>query len=284
MVVAVVMVIAVTAALGACREETIDKPTPPSMNDVLDAFTSPSGTFDAASAAAILSALDSATTAVLGNGIADRIANAIQQAVGDAQDAGRGASATKTLGSAASPPTSIEVGGLDVVGEGVGRITRICDGWGPEPVPDQGANGDISLTFTFTKTRLDPVVWGNVERCLYLASGRRLRFDRGGSANDLRAFVGEVASLEALAVTPLTLALDVGATVDDLPTTLKLAVRFVYQAKDVEVLVPVPDGSVVVSVTGASTVSVLSVRARNGTFSCDLTTKRCMGAGGEVQL
>ena len=262
--------LAALAVVPACRKETIDKPDAPPMADVLDAFASPTGTFDAATAAAVRQSIDDAASGLLGAGVTDRIVSAIDDAVRQAQSSGK---STTKAGSVAPRAFS---------GDGFGRVTRLCDGWAAEPVPDDPANGHLVLTFTFDVTHLDPVIWGNADRCLYTIGGKRLRLDRGPSPDDLRLYVGERTTVEALATTPLVLALDVAATIDDKPVTSKLAVRFVYKAALLEVLVPVTDGSVVVTVSGTN---VQGVRAKNGTFQCDVATRRCTGgASGDVTL
>jgi len=165
-------------------------------------------------------------------------------------------------------------------GEGFGRITRICDGWGAEPAP-QPANGRLALTFTFAETGLDPIVWGDIEACLYLLGPKRLRLDPGKSESDLRLYVGEGHKVADLATMPVVLALDVVATLDDRPVAGKVAIRFVAKAKSVELLVPVSDGSLVVTVEGGS---ASTVRAKNGTFQCD-AQRRCKSqSGAEVTL
>jgi hypothetical protein len=241
------------------------------MADVLDALASPTGTFDTATAAAVRKSVDDAVNGLLGAGVTDRIVSAIDGAVRDAQAKSSGTSTTKA--GAVAP--------RDFSGDGFGRVTRICDGWGPEPTPDDPANGHLALTFTFDVTHIDPVVWGNAERCLYSLAGKRLRLDRGSSADDLRLYVGEHTTVEALTTTPLVLALDVTATIDDKPVASKLAARFVYKTAEVELLVPVTDGDVVVTVSGND---VRRVRAKNGTFDCDAATKVCKGASGDVPL
>jgi len=256
--------------LVGCRKETIDKPDAPPMADVLEALASPTGTFDAATVAAVRTGVEDAANGLLGAGATDRIVSAIEDAVREAQSSGKSTTKAGTI----TP--------RDFAGDGFGRVTRICDGWGPEPAPDDAANGHLSLTFTFDTTHLDPIVWGNAERCLYAIGGKRLRLDRGTAPDDLRLYVGEHTTVDQLATTPLVLALDVTATLDDKPIASKLAVRFVYKTADVEVLVPVTDGSVVVTVSGSD---VKRVRAKNGTFDCDLTTRVCKGGpAGDVSL
>jgi hypothetical protein len=154
-------------ALAGCRKETIDKPEAPPMADVLDALASPTGTFDTTTAPALRKSIDDALNGLLGAGVTDRIVTAIDDAAREAQSK--------------SSPKTATITPRDFSGDGFGRVTRICDGWGPEPTPDDAANGHLVLTFTFNQTQIDPVVWGNAERCLYALGGKRLRLDRGTS-------------------------------------------------------------------------------------------------------
>lgn len=243
------------------------------MNDVLDAFESPNGTFDSSTAATVRSSLEDATVILIGAGrLTERIVDVLLEAMNEAQEVGRSDTTTQ-----ASP--NIGVRAVTFVGEGFARVIRICDGWGPVPVPDAVANGHLMFTFTFNETGLDPVVWADVLRCLYVVEGHRVRIEPGGSESDLRLYIGENATPETLTTTPLVLAIDVTATIDDRRVTTKLAVRFVDEAAEAELLVPVSDGSIVVSITRTS---VISVRAGNGTFTCDATTKLCTDQTGNV--
>lgn len=261
-------VVVAMGLVAGCRKETIDKPDAPPMADVLDALASPTGTFDASTAVAVKRSVDDAVNGLLGAGVTDRIVSAIDDAVREAQNK----SSTK----------STTIAPRAFTGDGFGRVTRICDGWGAEPTPDDAANGHLVLTFTFDTTHIDPVIWGNAERCLYAIGAKRLRLDRGPTTDDLRLYVGEHKTVEELTTSPVVLALDLAATVDDKPVASKLALRFVYKASEVEVLVPVTDGSVVVTVSGAN---VTRVRAKNGTFECDAATKICKGgAAGDIPL
>lgn len=268
------LVIFVTCG-AACRKETIDKPDAPGMSDVLDALNTPNGTFDTASAAAVRAGIDDATNGLLAAGLPDRILDGIQSAIADAEKNSKNTTETKTL--------VVQEGAMGpraFAGEGFGRITRICDGWAAEPAPEPG-NGTLALTFTFAETGLDPIVWGDVEACLYLLGPKRLKLEPGKTENDLRLYVGENRKVADLGTTPVVLALDVLATLDDKPVSGKLVVRFVAKAKAVELLVPVSDGSIVVTVDSGSP---STVRAKNGTFQCD-AQRRCRSqSGAEVVL
>lgn len=271
---AAALVVLVTCGAG-CRKETIDKPDAPGMDDVLDALNAPNGTFDTATAGAVRAGLDDATNGLLGAGLPDRILEGIRSAIAAAEKDGKNTTEPKAV---AVRPGAI--GPRAFVGEGFGRITRICDGWGAEPAPDP-ANGRLALTFTFAETGLDPIVWGDVEACLYLLGPKRLRLEPGKTENDLRLYVGETRKVADLGTTPVVLALDVVGTLDDRSVSGRLVVRFVAKAKAVELLVPVSDGNVVVTVDGGSP---STVRAKNGTFQCD-AQRRCKSASGaEVVL
>lgn len=273
---AVLVLVAIGAASSlACRKETIDKPDAPAMADVIAAFAAPTGTFDTAAAARVRGGLDDAANGLLGAGVPDRILEGIEAAIADAEKNDTDKNETKSL---KVQPNALEPRAF--VGEGFGRVTRICDGWGAEPVPD-AANGRLALTFTFAETGLDPIVWGDVRTCLFLVGSKRLRLDRGGAESDLRLFVGENRKVADLKTMPVILALDVAAAIEDKPISGKIAVRFVYKSKTVELLLPVPDGQVVVTFDG---IAPSRVRAKNGTFQCD-PARRCRGdAGGEVIL
>lgn len=264
-----------TVAASSCRKESIDKPKAPSMDDVVQAFAGPTGTLDPATAASVRAAIDEAANGMLGAGVPDRLFGIIRGGIEEAEKDGVNKSSSKSV-----VVETDSVSPRAFAGEGFGRITRICDGWAAEPAP-LASNGKLSLTITFTEDGIDPVVWGDAAACLYLVGQQRLRLDHGKSASDLRLYVGQTKKVADLATTPVILALDVAATLDDKPVAPTLAVRFVYQAKSVELLVPVTDGSVVVTLEGTTPTGV---RAKNGTFQCD-AKRRCTAQGAaEVTL
>lgn len=261
--------LAVAIASVSCRKESIDKPKAPAMDDIVQAFTAATGTFDAATARTVRTALDDAANGLLGAGVPDRLFGVIQGAIAEAEKDGANKNSTSSV---AVEPSGVSPRSFG--GEGFGRVTRICDGWAAEPQP-LASNGKLALTITFTEEGIDPVVWGDAAACLYLVGQKRLRLDHGKSESDLRLHVGQTRKVAELATTPVILALDVTATLDDKPIAPTLAVRFVYQAKSVELLVPVPDGSVIVTLEGTT---ATGVRAKNGTFQCD-AKGRCTAQG-----
>lgn len=253
---------------AACRDETLERPPAPSMTDVLEPFANPTAPLDAATASVVRREIDRAVEGIAGSGVLQRIYDGVSRGLAEAKRRDE------------QEPQSTKP--LAFENQGVATLVRVCDGWGPEPSVDEAANGTLRLTCTFENSALDPVVWGTVERCLYLVEGRRMRIDRGASPADLRLFIGERTRLEDLPRTPVTLALDATVAIDEAPERREtVAVRFTPDANVIELLVTVPAGALVASIVGRE---VLRVRARNGVFECDPASRICRATGMEVVL
>lgn len=160
---------------AACEPIGVDKPQPPDVSALVAGYRAPTGVLTDANAQTVVDALEAKLSigeAVCGwdaaadlvcagdpacplrtcEGLTDLL-GAIDEVIAPESDAGPAEDAGPRAG--------------DVVlrGEGFVRVTRICPGDGPEPVPDE-ANGKMELTLGFTDRGIDPVVWGTVEECL----------------------------------------------------------------------------------------------------------------------
>lgn len=261
-------ILLVVVASAACRKETINKPVPPDMSDVLRSLDAPAGTFDAETAGAVKATATDAVNGVIGSGLPQRLleeAKAIAQK--SQRDGAEGSTRTQAI-----RPAAFE-------GEGFGRVTRICDGWSSQPTPDAAANGSLSMTITFSELTVDPVVWGNADRCKLLLGTRRVQLDRvapDGPPN-VGIHLGGALAPADIGTLPVVIALAAHAQIDDLEIGGTFAVRLSPGAQTLELAVPVTDGNVVVTVGGKE---LVGVRDKNGTFGCDASG--CRGSSGEI--
>ncbi len=267
---------AALAASCACRAETIDKPTAPSMSEIVAAFATPNGTLDASTGVEARTAVDAAIDGLIGAGVPQLIYDTVVKAANDAE--AKNGATSSAIDSHMTPSLGTE--GFD--GDGFARLTRICSGWAATPVADDATSGHLQLTFGFDAVALDPVVWGGAEKCRYLTSGRRLLLDHGSSADDVRVYLGPRTKVSDLGTSPMILALDLKASLDDRALAAKLVVQFTPATTRLELLVPVSSGSLVLSLESGV---VVQARAKNGVFACTPATHKCVDSVGfEVTL
>jgi len=264
-----ILLVTSLVAIG-CRKETIDKPDPPDMAAVLASFDAPTGTFDATTAAAVKAAATDAANGLVGTGLPQQLVDEAHALIDKAS--GDSATADGGLRTQSVAPRSFE-------GEGFARVTRICDGWGAAPVPDQAANGSLQLTVNYTNVTLDPVVWGTADACKLTLASRRVFVDRivPDAPPNVRIHLGGATRVQDIGTKPVTIAVEARAKLDDVDVKGDFAVRVTAGAKTIELAVPLQDGDVVVTLEDKT---ITSVRAKNGTFTCSATS--CKGAAGEI--
>jgi len=158
--------------------------------------------------------------------------------------------------------------------------TRICNGWGPRPVPDED-NGTIDFTFSITDDRIDPVAWGAFANCQYrLDDSEVLIGARDGAPGSFSLFVGENTRFRDVFQTPIIVAIDTWAGIDGTGDRLQLDVRFDIDRTHIESRVPVTGGFVVAQADSA----LVGARGVNGDFECNIEERYCLGAGRRVDF
>jgi hypothetical protein len=95
-----------------------------------------------------------------------------------------------------------------IEGDGFLRVTHTCRGFGAVAPPiDPEANGALSAVVGFSERGLDPVIWGDFDRCEIVVDDRDVRFDGG-----VALYVGENLRIGGLGTQPILFQL--GATVE----------------------------------------------------------------------
>lgn len=276
----------VWASSGGCRKETIDKPQAPDMSETLRTFDAPSGTFDQGAVTAVKASVDEAVKGLVGSGLAQQLVADVKDALADLKS-GKAKAQALAIDEATAAEREVGASGAglrpraaSLEGEGFGKVTRICPGWGAEPTPDAAANGLLTLTLTFTDLSVDPVVWGIADRCHVKLGPARVLVDRldPSAPADLRIHLGGNLTVENVGTLPVVVALGARAQMDDVSVRGDYAVRVLPSLTTLELAVRVGDGDVVVVLSDGK--DIAGVRAKNGTFTCDAAG--CRGAAGEA--
>jgi hypothetical protein len=243
----------------------VDKPTPPDMKDLVAAYATPGAPLDATSAAEAFAPAARFAKLIDDLGLDEETLEPIQSAI-----ASRIGDAGSSSGGTMEPA---------VTGEGYVRVTRICDGWGPMPVPDGDANGLMVGTIGFTEHGPDPVAWGTFSRCEYLIAGKQVLVGGRGGASEghFDVYLGEGLAYADFGKKPVLFRVDLSASIDGSaedvsadfqidPAALTLATRIATRRGDLVVVLAVT--------------TVVGVRASNGVFTCDMSQRTCTSDGG----
>ena len=257
--VAVVCVVATCIACSDRKRDGFDKPTPPDMTALVEAYENPDGVLTQETVEVIADDVDARLDSIARLGVEEQLIDAIDDALAEAEAADFGDLEKR------SDELATTRQGLSFSGDATLKVTRICNGWGPEPVPDKGENGFFRLNVNLSEKGVDPVIWGKASECKYLLSGAEVLVDAGtrGALGDLSAYIGSNATLDSFGDDPIILAFDLATSVDGVREPVALDFRIDIPTRAIEVRVMTAQGNVVVS---AGSETLLSVRASNGVF------------------
>ena len=270
--------------LCACQNDArfagVDKPAAPDMQSVLDAFAMPTGTVIPETLSGLISSVLERTNVIDTLQVDQLLLASLSEGLSDLQQRGQSASQAIERGQLQVTQQPIKV-----QGDGFMVITRICDGWGPTPVPDV-VNGTVELTAGFTEQGLDEVVWGSIFACKYQLGTHAIQLDGldpDPRVADVRAYIGNAVTFQAAGTWTEPVIVDVAARVfvDGVEQLGRFTFKVDPTTRAFETIVPLADGNVVVSVPLDRTDAV-AVRDAHGTFRCDLSARRCTAASGQV--
>jgi hypothetical protein len=289
---------ALGCSLSGCANDGpirgVDKPTPPSLEATLAVYETPTAVLTVESLALTFASAAARSAAIDGLGVEQAVFQAV--AAGLSEVEARSASAALTVTNhtdskrhESPPPTqtpavAAQAQALTVQGNGYLYVERICDGWGPVPVPS-GENGQMELTIGFTETGVDPVVWGTLRSCRYRLGERQVLLEGTSpdpSFGDVRVFIGrnvQIASFGAF-LDPVLVELSARAFIDGNEVAGYFSYRIDLSSRAAETAVQVANGYVIVGFNPERGAHVL-VRAANGVFTCDIEQRRCVGEAGE---
>ncbi len=260
---AVVLGSFVPLALSSCA--TVDVPRGPDLSGIADVYDAPTGVVDGETIASVV------TTALvdfeLVNGLGELefvteslegVGDAIHDVAADSEDSMR----------------SIR---------GSARVRTICPGGEAKHTVDP-ANGDVEYTIAYRQSRLEDTVWGTLDGCTFHDTGERpLGVDvPAGPAHydgSMDIYLGQEVKLTDLHFPSFLFRMDGRARLSALEADVSMDFRIVRATSLVEVRVPATDGDVIFG-SGANATRVL-LRARDATYCCDFTARRCSALDGD---
>jgi hypothetical protein len=254
--------------LAACGVDARDKPVPPDMMSLVEAYDSPTRSFDETTALELQSLLEAKLKPLTDLGsLAERLEETLAAVDED------------------MPRTRSGRMPVDFTGDGFARVERICTGHGdPSPPVDKDANGFLQLTVGYTEDGIDPVIFGGAFTCAEQIADRRMEL-----AGAIDLYVGNALKLSDVPTTPVLFRLsDFAFTVNDVEL---VSGGFDFQvcrgtasrcvAGYVEMLLALPEGGTIVffinSATGAG-----GFRAANGIWTCAFRDGMCTDEQGHV--
>jgi len=254
---------------AACAPAAIalpDAPMKAQADAVAAIYESPTGTIDVANIQATLDAVDARLAELHLDWLPALMAESLLRLAQRLSDAGE----------PTDPDAGIETD--RVIISAVVVVQRVCRGWSDVPgPPDAAANGTTELTAVVDHGRLREDVWGTVAACktrleptdtssaLTVTPSVNLNLSIDGSL-DLRLY-GPLP--RSVGVAKFLLLFSGRLGIDDRTTDSSFDFRVLDGHFDFRVAVG--DGDAIVEL-GATTISL---RASNGTFTCDLASRSC---------
>jgi hypothetical protein len=180
-----------------------DRPEPPDMAPLVDAYANPTAELDQTVADELATDLRARVDLA---GALDNLSSLIDEVLApslEQEEESRGGVAPRG-----------EPGNSSVVleGDGFARIEHVCGGWDAAPTVDEDENGRLALTATFTEGGLDPVIWGEAERCKRLFASHQVLVD--GAVN---LWIGENLSVDGFGDSAILFQLVAALEVDGEP-------------------------------------------------------------------
>ena len=245
----------VPLACVACGAPEIDKPPAPDMRQLVDDYEHPSATFDPSDAPELFAAIAVTDGLLAQTDLRTQLVDVLNEVIDQADDVSNEDGTIDTNG-------AID---LRIRADGYMRVTRICDGWELPRTPDVTANGSMQVTATFSRSGLDPIVWGAAAACRYRAGESRIELDQVNDSQDaVSVYWGESVQRRDLDERTLLADLNLSAQVDG----ERLALDFDFRSLSdgtIEYRLPQGNRALIARLDDADTVTV---RAANGTFSC----------------
>jgi hypothetical protein len=272
-------------SLSACTEPARSKPQAPDMQPLVDAYASPTRSFDDQAALDVQQLVERKVKNLVDvTGVVDRIEGALGALGAEREALDRGSFSIDASDLRERRAPGGQAGHVDAVaslvleGEGFARITRICTGHGtPAPPIDKAANGHLELTVGYTQRGLDPVIFGGAIDCQEQLESTRLVID-----GDVNLYIGNNLQIDDLPASPILFQLaGFALTIDDSEV---LAGGFDFQVcrgttstcvpGHFEVLLGLPEeGTLVLFIDLATRRG--GFRAANGQWTCDFLAGTC---------
>jgi hypothetical protein len=256
-----------TVASLACGAPRIDKPPGPDMSGLVEDYEHPSAAFDPSDAPGVIAAAAAVDGLLAQTDLRAQLVDVLNEVIDQTDDISEEDGTIDTNG-------SLE---LRIKANGYMQVTRVCSGWASTAAPDRDANGALLITATFSRSSLDPIVWGSAEACRYLAADSRIEIDPASDSKDaVSVYWGESVNHQDLEERALLVDLNLVAEVDGERLPLQFDFRSL-SGGTLEYRLVQGQRALVVQVADRAAVRV---RAANGTFDCDVDLA-CRRSGGE---
>ena len=277
--------------MGGCGDHgRVDKPTPPDMSAIVEGYDAPTAVLDAETAVEAAEQIRNLVELIDRYGIQQFILGPVLDGIANYESEMSDQGSSDDAPSLEAGAAALPGGGSRALAKGLARAeetddayviaTRICDGWGPRPVPDP-ANGSIDFTFSISDDRIDPVAWGSFDDCQYrLGDSEVLIGARAGAPGSFSLYVGDDTRFRDVFDTPIIAAIDSWAGIDGTGERLRIDVRFDLATAHIESRVPVTGGFLVAEADTA----LVGARGLNGDFQCNIEERWCSGAGRRVDF
>jgi hypothetical protein len=253
-------------ALLACGAPRIDKPSAPDMSRLVDDYEHPSATFDPSDAPGVIAAAAAVDGLLAQTDLRAQLVDVLDEVLDQADDYYTEDGTIDTNGAL----------DLRIRANGYMQVTRICSGWVSPETPDRDANGVLLITATFSRSSLDPIVWGSVAACRYLAAESRIEIEPASDSEDaVSVYWGEAVERQELEERALLVDLNLIAEIDGERLPLQFDFRSL-SGGTLEYRLVQGERALIAQIADGAAVKV---RAANGTFDCD-TDLTCRPSGG----
>jgi hypothetical protein len=249
------------AALGACVSQ-LPIPTPPMQAEtqaLVAEYDMPTGSVDIAQVQSVLDAVN----AKLPNLNLDWLPRFASDLLGTVDERLKQSSLPD------NPDASTET--HHFILSAVVNVHRICNGFDNPPGPVDAANGTTDATAVVQNGTLAPEVWGTATGCkvnLAMLDGTTLT---GGATIDGMVIIYLLGPLPT-SLSNARFLFQFNGTITIGNQTANSSIDFRVFDGRLDFRVPVSDGNIVVE---AGTDSTVTLRASNGSFTCDLTARSC---------
>ncbi|HEY4160142.1 MAG TPA: hypothetical protein VGM29_18645, partial [Polyangiaceae bacterium] len=230
--------------VGACSAPAnqVQKPTPPDMSSVIQSFAEPTADLDQQTASELSAPAHQLADLIAQLGLNQNIVNGVIDAINARQS-----DQQTTSDGVATRREEL------LTDQGYMQVTRICNGWGPTPIPDP-SNGNMQLTVGFSDDTVDAVVWGDFTLCRYLVDDSEIQIagNGGSGAGPINCYLGGSVPWNAVAQAPLLFAVDFDVKLNGADNPLTRAFRIDPAAETIELLQTTSEGDLLVLLSAST--------------------------------
>jgi hypothetical protein len=274
------MVLGMTCACGA-EPEPVKKPQAPDMSELVAAYEAPTAELNRETAAQVLESVDALLAQLDSLGLQEQLLGTIDTTIDEQIEQNEASGET-------SSALGVEQGGplgklqqRAVKGDAYLTVTRICGGFGPEPVPDP-MNGKITLTVGLTDDVLDSVMWGSFDACKYALAGAEIELSgiEPGKPGSYSVYVGNELRLRDFALSQVLFQVSLLGSLDGNEQPLEADFRVDVESLALDLRIPVEGGYVLAHADSA----LVGVSATNGDFECDAMARTCSAGDEQIEF